>query len=80
MTWKSMVADGQKRRHTFTQPDLFIAAIAALQTLVVVSCDTKEFVKAGVPVFDPWTDTLCVEGERITVKSPVTAETIAGFL
>lgn len=78
--WKGMVVDGQKRRHTFTQPDLFIAAIAALQALVVVSRDTKEFARAGVPVFDPWTGTLHVEGDRITVKSPVTAEAIAGLL
>ena len=32
--WKSMVVEGQKRGHTFGQPDLFIAAIAALQDLV----------------------------------------------
>ena len=35
--WKMMVVHGQKRGHTFGQPDLFIAAIAALEELVVVS-------------------------------------------
>jgi toxin FitB len=78
--WKAMVVDGQKRRQTFTQPDLFIAAIAALQALVVVSRDTSEFVKAGVPVLDPWTNTLHLKGSKHAVKSPVTAETIAGLL
>jgi predicted nucleic acid-binding protein len=34
--WKTMAVEGQKRRHTFGQPDLFIAAIAALEDLVVV--------------------------------------------
>jgi predicted nucleic acid-binding protein len=45
--WKAMVADGQKRGHTFGQPDLFIAAIAALEDLVVVTRDTGEFVEDG---------------------------------
>ena len=47
--WKSMVVEGQKRGHTFGQPDLFIAAIAAVEDLVVVTRDTAEFVAAGVP-------------------------------
>jgi hypothetical protein len=50
--WKSLVVDGQKRGHTFGQPDLFIASIAALESLVVVSRDIGEFVAAGVPMFD----------------------------
>jgi len=29
--WKAMAVEGQKRGHTFGQPDLFIAAIAALK-------------------------------------------------
>jgi hypothetical protein len=43
-----MVVEGQKRGHTFGQPDLFVAAIAALQDLVVVSRDVSEFVEAGM--------------------------------
>ena len=34
-----------------------MAAIAALEELVVVSRDTSEFVAAAVPVLDPWTGT-----------------------
>jgi hypothetical protein len=43
-----MVVEGKKRGHTFAQPDLFIAAIAALQDLVVESRNVSEF---GVRVF-----------------------------
>ena len=42
-----MVVEDQKRGHTFGQPDLFIAAIAALEDLVVVSRDITQFVAAG---------------------------------
>jgi predicted nucleic acid-binding protein len=70
--WKTMVVEGQKRGHTFGQPDLFIAAIAALQDLVVVSRDIREFVEAEVPVFDPWTSAICVGDRKITLKAPAT--------
>jgi hypothetical protein len=44
--------------HTFSQPDLIIAATAQQHGLMVVSHDTSEFLKARVPVFSPWTDSL----------------------
>jgi toxin FitB len=75
--WKTMVVEGQKRGHTYGQPDLFIAAIAALQDLVVVSRDVNEFVEAGVPVFDPWASVLHVNGDRTAVKAPATLATVA---
>lgn len=74
--WKTMVVAGQKRGHTFGQPDLFIAAIAALEDLVVVSRDTSEFIEAGVPVLDPWTGILYARGKTIPVKAPVTADAV----
>lgn len=55
LRWRQMLEAGRRRGHTFSQPDLFVAAIAALETLIVVSRDTREFVAAGVPVLDPWT-------------------------
>ena len=67
-----MVVDGQQRGHTFGQPDLFIAAIAALQDLVVVSRDVREFIEAGVPAFDPWTSALYINGEKAILKAPAT--------
>ena len=75
--WKTMVVEGQKPGHTFGQPDLFIAAIAALQDLVVVSRDIREFVESGVPVFDPWTSVICIGDEKANLKAPATVEAVA---
>jgi predicted nucleic acid-binding protein len=75
--WKTMAVEGRKRGHTFGQPDLFIAAIAALQDLVVVCRDVREFVEAGVPAFDPWASVLHVHGKKATLKGPVTVEAVA---
>jgi toxin FitB len=78
--WKTMAVEGQKRGHTFGQPDLFIAAIAALQDLVVVSRDTSEFVEAKVVVFDPWASVLQVNGKKSTLKAPVTVEIVTNAI
>jgi predicted nucleic acid-binding protein len=78
--WKTMVVQGQRRGHTFGQPDLFIAAIAALQELVVVSRDVSEFVEAGVPVFDPWGSVLRSNGGEAVVKAPATIEAVAATI
>ena len=53
--WRLMVEDGRRRGHTFGQPDLFIAAIAAEADLVVVSRDAAHFVAAPVAHLHPWT-------------------------
>jgi predicted nucleic acid-binding protein len=74
--WKSMVVDGQKRGHSFGQPDLFIAAIAALEGLVAVSRDTAEFVAAGVPVFDPWQSLLHWQGKTVKLAVPATVDAV----
>jgi toxin FitB len=78
--WKTMVAEGQKRGHTFGQPDLFIAAIAALENLVVVTRDTAEFIAAGVPAFNPWSGTLCVAGTETVMKFPLAIDAVAGLI
>ncbi len=52
--WRVMVEDGRKRGHTFSQPDLFIAATALVHGLTVVSRDTSEYEMARVAVHDPW--------------------------
>ena len=54
LRWRLMLEAGRKKGHTFSEPDLLIAALAALADLIVVSRDTSEFIAAGVPVFDPW--------------------------
>jgi predicted nucleic acid-binding protein len=75
--WKTMVVEGQRRGHTFGQPDLFIAAIAALEDLVVVTRDTGEFVAAGVPAFDPWSSVLYAAGKETSFSMPASAEAVA---
>lgn len=54
--WRLMVEEGRKSGHTFSQPDLIIAATGQHHGLTVVSRDTSEFAKARVPVLNPWVD------------------------
>lgn len=56
LKWRLLVEDGRKSGHTFSQPDLIIAATAQHDGLTIVSRDTTEYVKARVAVFNPWTD------------------------
>ena len=56
--WRLMVEEGRKGGHTFSQPDLIIAATGQHHGLTVVSRDTAEYVKARVPVFNPCVDKL----------------------
>jgi toxin FitB len=56
LKWRLMVEEGRKSGHTFSQPDLIIAATAQHHGLTVVSRDTKEYIIARVEVFNPWTD------------------------
>lgn len=52
--WRLLVEEGRKSGHTFSQPDLFIAATALHHGMTVVSRDTHEYERAGVPVLNPW--------------------------
>lgn len=56
--WRLLVEEGRKAGHTFSQPDLILAATAKLHGLVVVSRDVAEYRIAQVPVLNPWTDAL----------------------
>jgi predicted nucleic acid-binding protein len=55
--WRLLVEDGRKAGHTYSQPDLIIAATALHHGLTVVSRDTGEFKRARVPVLNPWRET-----------------------
>jgi hypothetical protein len=55
--WCLIVEEGRKAGHTFSQPDLIIAATAACHGLTVVSRDTTEFERARVAVINPWLTT-----------------------
>jgi predicted nucleic acid-binding protein len=48
----------QGGHHTFSQPDLIIAATALHHGLTVVSRDKSDFQKARVPLLNPWVDPL----------------------
>ncbi len=52
--WRVMLEQGRKMGHTFSQPDLIIAASAAHHGMTVVTRDRSQFDKAGVPVINPW--------------------------
>lgn len=53
-TWRAMVDEGKARRRTYTQPDLFIAATAAVHGLGVVTRNVADFRLVGIPVLNPW--------------------------
>lgn len=52
--WRLLVDLGRRTGHTFTQPDLFIAATALERSLTVVTRDTSDFEKTGVALINPW--------------------------
>lgn len=54
LKWRLLVEEGRKMRHTFSQPDLIIAAAALHHGLTVVTRDTSDFEKARAPVVNPW--------------------------
>jgi predicted nucleic acid-binding protein len=52
--WRLLVEAGRKAGHTFSQPDLIIAATAQHHGLTVVSRDTTDYAKARVTAWNPW--------------------------
>jgi predicted nucleic acid-binding protein len=52
--WPLLVEEGRKSGHTFSRPDLIIAATVAHHGLTVVTRDTADFERAGVPLLNPW--------------------------
>jgi hypothetical protein len=54
LKWRLLVEEGRKAGHTFSQPDLIIAATALHHGLTVVTRDRSEYDKARVPVINPW--------------------------
>jgi predicted nucleic acid-binding protein len=54
LKWRLLVEDGRKAGHTFSQPDLIIAATALHHGLTVVTRDVSDYQKARAPVLNPW--------------------------
>ncbi len=55
LRWRLLVEEGRRLRHTFSQPDLIIAATALHHGMTIVSRDAGGFSRTGVPLHDPWT-------------------------
>lgn len=58
LKWRLLVEDGRKAGHTFSQPDLIIAATSLYHGFTIVSRDVSEYLKAGAMVFNPWVDSI----------------------
>ena len=56
--WRLLVEDGRKVGHTFSQPDLFIAATALHHGMTIVSRDVGDYARARVALFNPWVDVI----------------------
>ena len=56
LKWRLLVEEGRKAGHTYSQPDLLIAATALHHGLTVVTRDADDYRRARVAVFNPWTD------------------------
>lgn len=56
LKWRILVEEGRRSGHTFSQPDLIIAATALHHGLTIVTRDTGDYDRARVPVCNPWAD------------------------
>ena len=61
LKWRLLVEEGRKVGHTFSQPDLIIAATAQHYGLTIVSRDTSDYEKARVTVVNPWVDSISLD-------------------
>lgn len=54
LRWLFIIKEGQARGHTYAHQDSLIAAVAAINRLIVITADETHFVQAGVSTLDPW--------------------------
>ena len=54
LQWRLLVEEGRQAGHTYSQPDLIIAATALHDGLTVVTRDRSDYDNALVPVLNPW--------------------------
>jgi len=56
--WRLLVEDGRKAGHTFSQPDLIIAATGVHYGLTIVTRNTDDYARTRVALFNPWVDSV----------------------
>ncbi len=54
LKWRLLLEQGRKIGHTYSTPDLLLAATALHHGLTVVTRDRSDFDMARVPVVNPW--------------------------
>jgi hypothetical protein len=54
IAWRRLMSEGRAARYTFSQPDALIAATARVHELAVATRNVEDFVRAGVPILNPW--------------------------
>ncbi|MEA2257924.1 MAG: toxin FitB [Acidobacteriaceae bacterium] len=54
LKWRLLVEEGRKTGHTFSQPDVIIAATAIHHGLTLVTRDRSDYDKTRVSVINPW--------------------------
>jgi predicted nucleic acid-binding protein len=52
--WRVLLEEGRKSGHTYSQPDLIIAATALEHGLTMVTRDRSDYERAGVALVNPW--------------------------
>ena len=57
LKWRLLMEEGRKTGHTYSHPDLLLAATALQHGLTVVTRDRSDFDMAQVPVLNPWETT-----------------------
>jgi len=54
LRWRLLVEEGRQRGHTYSQPDLIIAATALEHGLTLVTRNVTDFAGLGVKLLNPW--------------------------
>ena len=54
LRWRVLVDQGRKTGHTFSQPDLIIAATALELDMTLVTRNVKDFSGLNLTIVNPW--------------------------